>query len=45
MFNGFVDFLNHDGFLEREVLSDDFKQVFEVIADQNYAPGDEVLLT
>ncbi|KAI3520075.1 hypothetical protein L1887_09297 [Cichorium endivia] len=38
------DFLNHDGFSETDVLSDDFKQVSEVIADQNYAPGDEVLI-
>ncbi|CAI9273491.1 unnamed protein product [Lactuca saligna] len=40
----FADFLNHDGFSETDVLSDDFQQVSEVISDQNYAPGDEILI-
>nr|GEV66447.1 hypothetical protein [Tanacetum cinerariifolium] len=38
----FADFFNHDAFSETDVLSDDFTQVSEVIADENYAPGDEV---
>ncbi|XP_071708067.1 uncharacterized protein [Rutidosis leptorrhynchoides] len=40
----FADFFNHDSFLETDVLSDDFTQVSEVIADENYAPGDEVFI-
>ncbi|XP_076913871.1 fructose-bisphosphate aldolase-lysine N-methyltransferase, chloroplastic-like [Bidens hawaiensis] len=40
----FADFFNHDACSETDVLSDDFKQVSEVIADENYAPGDEVLI-
>ncbi|XP_035839363.1 ribosomal lysine N-methyltransferase 4 isoform X3 [Helianthus annuus] len=40
----FADFFNHDANSETDVLSDDFKQVSEVIADENYAPGDEVLI-
>lgn len=35
----FYDFLNHDGFSETDVLSNDFKQVLEVIADKSYVPG------
>ncbi|XP_071707294.1 fructose-bisphosphate aldolase-lysine N-methyltransferase, chloroplastic-like [Rutidosis leptorrhynchoides] len=40
----FADFFNHDSFSETDVLSDDFTQVSEVIADENYAPGDEVFI-
>ncbi|GKA52699.1 SET domain-containing protein [Tanacetum coccineum] len=40
----FADFFNHDAFSETDVLSDDFTQVSEVIADENYAPGNEVLI-
>ncbi|KAK1409539.1 hypothetical protein QVD17_36065 [Tagetes erecta] len=40
----FADFFNHDSNSETDVLSDDFKQVSEVIADENYNPGDEVLI-
>ncbi|KAK9061230.1 hypothetical protein SSX86_018410 [Deinandra increscens subsp. villosa] len=39
-----VYFFNHDAYSETDVLSDDFKQVSEVISDENYAPGDEVLI-
>ncbi|CAN6471134.1 unnamed protein product [Victoria cruziana] len=38
----FADFLNHDGCSEACLLSDDDKEVSEVIAEQNYAPGEEV---
>ncbi|XP_050212047.1 ribosomal lysine N-methyltransferase 4 isoform X2 [Mercurialis annua] len=40
----FADFLNHDGSSESVVLNDEDKQVSEVIADRNYAPGEEVRL-
>nr|XP_043633824.1 ribulose-1,5 bisphosphate carboxylase/oxygenase large subunit N-methyltransferase, chloroplastic [Erigeron canadensis] len=40
----FADFFNHDTFSETDVLNDDFTQVSEVISDENYAPGDEVLI-
>ncbi|XP_024996500.1 histone-lysine N-methyltransferase setd3 isoform X2 [Cynara cardunculus var. scolymus] len=40
----FADFFNHDGFSETDVLSAEFEQVSEVIADENYAPGDQVLI-
>ncbi|PWA94973.1 SET domain-containing protein [Artemisia annua] len=39
-----LDFFNHNAFSETDVLSDDFTQFSEVIADENYAPGDEVLI-
>ncbi|XP_068316715.1 fructose-bisphosphate aldolase-lysine N-methyltransferase, chloroplastic-like [Pyrus communis] len=38
----FADFLNHDGTSESIVLSDNDKHFSEVIADRNYAPGEEV---
>ncbi|XP_031484729.1 fructose-bisphosphate aldolase-lysine N-methyltransferase, chloroplastic isoform X2 [Nymphaea colorata] len=38
----FADFFNHDGYSEACLLSDDDKEVSEVIADRNYAPGEEV---
>ncbi|XP_074358476.1 fructose-bisphosphate aldolase-lysine N-methyltransferase, chloroplastic isoform X3 [Apium graveolens] len=38
----FADFLNHDGISEADVLCDEAKQLSEVIADRNYAPGDQV---
>ncbi|CAN6471136.1 unnamed protein product [Victoria cruziana] len=41
----FADFLNHDGCSEACLLSDDDKEVSEVIAEQNYAPGEEVLIS
>ncbi|GMG99365.1 hypothetical protein Nepgr_001205 [Nepenthes gracilis] len=40
----FADFLNHDGTSESVVLSDEAKQISEVIADRNYDPGEEVLI-
>ncbi|KAI3468384.1 hypothetical protein Pfo_025047 [Paulownia fortunei] len=40
----FADFLNHDGTSEAYVLSDESKQHSEVIADHDFAPGDEVLI-
>ncbi|KAL8166795.1 hypothetical protein V2J09_008294 [Rumex salicifolius] len=40
----FADFLNHDGTSVSLVLSDDLKQISEVIADRNYAPGEEILI-
>lgn len=40
----FADFLNHDGAAETVLLSDEDKQCSEVIADQNYAPGEQVLI-
>ncbi|XP_038711673.1 fructose-bisphosphate aldolase-lysine N-methyltransferase, chloroplastic isoform X2 [Tripterygium wilfordii] len=40
----FADFLNHDGLSESVVLSDEHKQLSEVIADRDYAPGEEVLI-
>lgn len=38
----FADFLNHDGTSESYMLSDEAKQHSEVIADCDFAPGDEV---
>ncbi|KAH6804530.1 SET domain-containing protein [Perilla frutescens var. frutescens] len=38
----FADFFNHDGTSESYVLSDEGKQHSEVIADREFAPGDEV---
>ncbi|KAB2598159.1 ribosomal N-lysine methyltransferase 4 [Pyrus ussuriensis x Pyrus communis] len=38
----FADFLNHDGTSESIVLSDNDKHISEVIADRNYAPGEQV---
>lgn len=40
----FADFLNHDGDSEAILLSDDVKETSEVIADQSYAAGDQVLI-
>ncbi|XP_050122424.1 uncharacterized protein LOC126599678 isoform X6 [Malus sylvestris] len=40
----FADFLNHDGTSESLVLSDNDKHFSEVIADRNYAPGEQVLI-
>ncbi|XP_019052786.1 PREDICTED: ribulose-1,5 bisphosphate carboxylase/oxygenase large subunit N-methyltransferase, chloroplastic isoform X4 [Nelumbo nucifera] len=40
----FADFLNHDGVSEALLLSDEDKQTSEVIADRDYAPGEEVLI-
>ncbi|KAG2406514.1 uncharacterized protein HKW66_Vig0057700 [Vigna angularis] len=38
------DFLNHDGLSEAIVMSDDDKQCSEIIADRDYAPGEQVLI-
>ncbi|KHN37307.1 Histone-lysine N-methyltransferase setd3 [Glycine soja] len=40
----FADFLNHDGVSEAIVMSDDDKQCSEIIADRDYAPGEQVLI-
>lgn len=40
----FADFLNHNGVSEADVLCDDDKKCSEVIADRNYAPGEQVLI-
>ncbi|GAV63735.1 SET domain-containing protein, partial [Cephalotus follicularis] len=40
----FADFMNHDGASEAIVLSDEDKQLSEVIADHDYSPGEEVLI-
>ncbi|XP_034703706.1 ribulose-1,5 bisphosphate carboxylase/oxygenase large subunit N-methyltransferase, chloroplastic [Vitis riparia] len=40
----FADFVNHDGFSESVLLGDEDKQLSEVIADRNYAPGEQVLI-
>ncbi|XP_020235361.1 ribosomal lysine N-methyltransferase 4 isoform X2 [Cajanus cajan] len=39
-----LDFLNHDGVSEAIVMSDDDKQCSEIIADRDYAPGEQVLI-
>ncbi|KAI4351157.1 hypothetical protein L6164_005539 [Bauhinia variegata] len=41
----FADFLNHEGVSEAIVLSDDDKQCSEVVADRDYAPGEQVLIS
>ncbi|MBA0571941.1 hypothetical protein Golob_002310 [Gossypium lobatum] len=41
----FTDFMNHDGVSKSIVLFDDDKMFSEVIADRNYAPGEEVRTT
>ncbi|XP_052110617.1 uncharacterized protein LOC107467646 isoform X4 [Arachis duranensis] len=40
----FADFVNHDGNSEAIVMSDDDKQLSEVISDRAYAPGEQVLI-
>ncbi|XP_025620988.1 ribulose-1,5 bisphosphate carboxylase/oxygenase large subunit N-methyltransferase, chloroplastic isoform X3 [Arachis hypogaea] len=40
----FADFVNHDGNSEAIVMSDDDKQLSEVISDRDYAPGEQVLI-
>lgn len=40
----FADFLNHDGTSESYLLSNEGKQHSEVMADRDFAPGDEVLI-
>ncbi|KAJ8451600.1 hypothetical protein Cgig2_018234 [Carnegiea gigantea] len=37
----FADFLNHDGTSQSVVLTDEDRQISEVVADRNYIPGDE----
>ncbi|XP_029151211.1 ribulose-1,5 bisphosphate carboxylase/oxygenase large subunit N-methyltransferase, chloroplastic isoform X3 [Arachis hypogaea] len=39
-----LDFVNHDGNSEAIVMSDDDKQLSEVISDRDYAPGEQVLI-
>ncbi|XP_057981817.1 ribulose-1,5 bisphosphate carboxylase/oxygenase large subunit N-methyltransferase, chloroplastic isoform X2 [Malania oleifera] len=39
-----LDFLNHDGVSEAVVLSDEDKQLSEVIADRNYCHGEQVFI-
>ncbi|PIA56080.1 hypothetical protein AQUCO_00700433v1 [Aquilegia coerulea] len=39
------DFLNHDGDSEAVLLIDEDKQISEVIADQDYTPGKQVLVS
>ncbi|GFP87708.1 ribulose-1 5 bisphosphate carboxylase/oxygenase large subunit n-methyltransferase chloroplastic [Phtheirospermum japonicum] len=41
----FANFLNHDGNSESYILSDESKCHSEVIADRDFGPGDEVLIT
>ncbi|TKY50610.1 Fructose-bisphosphate aldolase-lysine N-methyltransferase [Spatholobus suberectus] len=40
----FADFLNHDGVSKAIVMSDDDKQCSEIIADRDYALGEQVLI-
>ncbi|KAF9597612.1 hypothetical protein IFM89_020091 [Coptis chinensis] len=40
----FADFLNHDGASREILLSDKDKQISEVIADRDYAPGKQILV-
>lgn len=40
----FTDFMNHDGVSDSIVLFDEDNMWSEVIADRNYAPGEEVLI-
>ncbi|MCL7032579.1 hypothetical protein MKW94_024222 [Papaver nudicaule] len=40
----FADFLNHDGESDAILLGDEHKQVSEVIAGREYAPGEQVLI-
>ncbi|XP_073010158.1 uncharacterized protein [Typha latifolia] len=40
----FADFLNHDGMSDSVLLSDDSKEISEVIADRNYTVDEEVQL-
>ncbi|CAH9065449.1 unnamed protein product [Cuscuta europaea] len=40
-----LDFLNHDGHSDSCVLNDEEERLSEVIADRDYAPGDQVLIS
>ncbi|KAL6616816.1 hypothetical protein ACP70R_039086 [Stipagrostis hirtigluma subsp. patula] len=40
----FADFLNHDGLSNSILLCDEQKNVCEVIADRNYAAGEQVMI-
>ncbi|KAM0948200.1 putative [Ribulose-bisphosphate carboxylase]-lysine N-methyltransferase [Dioscorea sansibarensis] len=40
----FADYLNHDGVSEAVLLSDDDKEISEVIADRDYAACEQVLI-
>ncbi|XP_027111140.2 ribosomal lysine N-methyltransferase 4-like isoform X1 [Coffea arabica] len=41
----FADFLNHDGTSEACLMSHEGKQLSEVIAERDYSPGDQVLIS
>ncbi|XP_020530496.1 ribulose-1,5 bisphosphate carboxylase/oxygenase large subunit N-methyltransferase, chloroplastic isoform X3 [Amborella trichopoda] len=41
----FADFLNHDGRSEGTLLSNEDKEISEVIADRGYSAGEEVLIS
>ncbi|XP_031375292.1 fructose-bisphosphate aldolase-lysine N-methyltransferase, chloroplastic isoform X2 [Punica granatum] len=40
-----ADFLNHDGLAKAIVLSDEEEQISEVLADRDYAPGEQIWIT
>uniref|UniRef100_A0A0A0KNP0 Rubisco LSMT substrate-binding domain-containing protein n=1 Tax=Cucumis sativus TaxID=3659 RepID=A0A0A0KNP0_CUCSA len=40
----YFNFLNHDGASEAMLLNDDDKQLSEVVADRDFAPGEHVLI-
>ncbi|KAK4761728.1 hypothetical protein SAY87_029612 [Trapa incisa] len=40
-----ADFLNHDGHAKSIVLNDEKEQISEVIADRDYAAGDQIWIT
>ncbi|KAG9453734.1 hypothetical protein H6P81_006638 [Aristolochia fimbriata] len=40
----FADFLNHDGLSDSVLLGDEDKEISEVIADRDYAVGEEVFI-
>nr|CAD1841728.1 unnamed protein product [Ananas comosus var. bracteatus] len=40
----FADFLNHDGTKDSVLLSDDYKEISEVLADRDYGVGEPVMI-
>ncbi|XP_057522413.1 ribulose-1,5 bisphosphate carboxylase/oxygenase large subunit N-methyltransferase, chloroplastic isoform X1 [Amaranthus tricolor] len=40
----FADFLNHNGTSQSVLVSDEYRQLSEVIADRDYVPGEEVFI-
>ncbi|XP_020092081.1 fructose-bisphosphate aldolase-lysine N-methyltransferase, chloroplastic-like [Ananas comosus] len=40
----FADFLNHDGTSDSVLLSDDYKEISEVLADRDYGVGELVMI-